>query len=114
MFNLLTVMIHLLSVSHCLCESDNCSLSSALDSSCADSDIVSSVVSQSQKRTGPTDHGPTVANAEACKLEHCSREMVSTGGYMSDQPHDNQTDWFKLSFQYLRPHVCLTQSVWSS
>ena len=28
------------------------------------------------RRTGPTDHWPTVTNAGACKLEHCSREMV--------------------------------------
>ena len=27
--------------------------------------------------SGPTDHWPTVDNAEACKLQHCSREMVS-------------------------------------
>ena len=29
------------------------------------------------KGTGPTDHWPTVENAEACKLQHCSREMVT-------------------------------------
>ena len=26
--------------------------------------------------TGPMDHWPTVDNAEACKLQHCGREMV--------------------------------------
>jgi len=29
------------------------------------------------KGTGPTDHWPTVENAEACKLQHCSREMAA-------------------------------------
>ena len=27
--------------------------------------------------SGPTDHWPTVTNAEACKLQHCSREMAA-------------------------------------
>merc|ERR1719189_985571 len=27
--------------------------------------------------SGPTDHWPTVENVEACKLQHCSREMAS-------------------------------------
>ena len=27
--------------------------------------------------TGPTDHWPLVFNAEACKLEHCTREMAA-------------------------------------
>ena len=27
--------------------------------------------------TGPMDHWPTVENAEVCKLQHCSKEMVS-------------------------------------
>ena len=26
--------------------------------------------------TGPMDHWPTVESAEACKLQHCGREMV--------------------------------------
>ena len=28
--------------------------------------------------TGPMDHWPTVESAEACKLQHCGREMVRT------------------------------------
>ena len=31
----------------------------------------------SSSGTGPIDHWPTVENADTCKLEHCSREMVS-------------------------------------
>jgi len=46
---------------------EHCSLSA---DSCPDS-------ASAERRTGPTDHWPTVTSAGACKLEHCSREMAS-------------------------------------